>query len=81
MEKRATLKAKISYLRKKLNSLGGVKVKFGSLREAMLDALLSRGDAQVGQALIDHRLDDLDWGRYIYRDITGNEAVPWIRGK
>ena len=77
MQLSAILKEDIYYLRNMLNSLGGVKVKFGSVRMAMLDALLSRGDSEVGQALIDHSLDDLDWGRYIYRDIPKNEAVPW----
>jgi radical SAM superfamily enzyme YgiQ (UPF0313 family) len=78
MELSAILKEEIYYLRKKLNSLGGVKVKFGSVRKAALDALLSRGDAQVGQALIDHSLNDLNWGWYIYRDIADTEDVPWV---
>ena len=76
MAGRETLSEKIAFLRKELASTG-IKVRMESLREALLEALLSRGDAAVGEALAVHKLDQLDWSYYIHRAVPSDEIPPW----
>ena len=61
MARRETLAEKMAGLKKEIIAIGGVKLKMGSIRAALLEALFSKGDAAVGEALVNHTLDSLDW--------------------
>jgi hypothetical protein len=84
-------------LDKDLKKLGGVERRFLSQRLAEREALLSLGDAKVGEALIEHIRDGIAWksalkendvdvSKIVYTAKPADYIFPWdeiyhIKGK
>jgi len=87
MEALASLEKKYQYLRRAVGNLSNVKIQLESLREAFLQALLSRGDRRLAAFLVKaHRAGNwkkaakelqLDTERLVTRTIPLEEALPW----
>ena len=87
MEEQKSLERKSRYLQDALGRLSNVRIKVESLRDAYLQALLSRGDRRLAQLLIKaHELGTwkravkelaLDTDDAVYRDIPPDETLPW----
>jgi len=87
MEALASLEKKYHYLRRAVGSLSNVKIQLESLREAFLQALLSRGDRRLAAFLVmAHRAGNwkkaakelqLDTERLVTRTIPLDEPLPW----
>jgi radical SAM superfamily enzyme YgiQ (UPF0313 family) len=87
MEALATLEKKYRYLRRAVGALSNVKIQLESLREAFLQALLSRGDRRLAAFLVKaHREGSwkkaakglrLDAETLVTRTIPLEETLPW----
>lgn len=87
MESLATLEKKYAYLRRAVGSLSNVKIQMESLREAFLQAFLSRGDRRLGAFLVKAREEGswkraardlgLDMELFVTRTIPLDETLPW----
>ncbi len=87
MEALASLEKKYQYLRRAVGSLSNVKIQLESLREAFLQALLSRGDRRLAAFLVKtHREGSwkraakelrLDTEALVTRTIPLDETLPW----
>jgi radical SAM superfamily enzyme YgiQ (UPF0313 family) len=88
MEKKASLKEKLKFLRSRLGSLPNVRLKTENPEKAVFQALLSRGDRRVGRALLtmlQHgctwrqalALENINVDDYILRQRKGDELFPW----
>ncbi len=87
MEALASLEKKYHYLRRAVGSLSNVKIQLESLREAFLQALLSRGDRRLAAFLVKAHRDGswkkaakelrLDPERLVTRTIPLEEPLPW----
>jgi radical SAM superfamily enzyme YgiQ (UPF0313 family) len=87
MESLASLEKKYTYLRRAVGSLSNVKIQMESLREAFLQALLSRGDRRLAAFLVKtHQLGSwkkaakelrLDAETLVTRAIPLDETLPW----
>lgn len=87
MEPRVSLEKKYTYLRRAVGALSNVKIQLESLREAFLQALLSRGDRRLAPFLVKaHQLGswkraarelNLDLERLVTRTIPLAEILPW----
>jgi radical SAM superfamily enzyme YgiQ (UPF0313 family) len=87
MENLKSLEQKVRYLHEAFGRLSNVRVKVESLRDAYLQALLSRGDRRLSLLLFKaHQLGA--WKRaakelafetdyQVYRDIPPGELLPW----
>lgn len=72
-----SLKGKLWYLRSELYKIGGIKVRLGSVREAVRQACLSRGDRRMGQVI-----EEGDWSTAKnisnpFRLRKRSEFFPW----
>ncbi len=81
------LKRKMNSLRSEIGRLPNTEIHFESVRSALLQALLSRGDRRTG-ALLPHlarglnmaaacREEGIDSSFYIHRERDENEIFPW----
>ena len=61
METVSVLNKKLGYLRSELKGIGGVRLQADSPRTAFYQALFSRGDRRVGEALLSAYKDNKDW--------------------
>lgn len=87
MEALASLERKYRYLRRAVGSLSNVKIQMESLREAFLQALLSRGDRRLAQFLVKAYQEGswkraakelhLDTETLVTRMIPLDEFLPW----
>ncbi len=87
METLASLEKKYQYLRRAVGSLSNVKIQMESLREAFLQALLSRGDRRLAAFLVKaHQAGSwkraakelrLDTEFLVTRTIPLDEILPW----
>jgi hypothetical protein len=87
MEDQKSLERKVRFLQDALGRLSNVRIKLESLRDAYLQALLSRGDRRLSQLLVKaHELGtwkravkelSLDTDDAVYRDIPPGEPLPW----
>ena len=79
MEREDVLKDKLSYLKKGLFSIGGVRVTAESIRRALIEALLSRGDRGIIEHMLVASPKELQGLReqYIYRQRLKSESFPW----
>lgn len=87
MDGEKSLKKKIAYIRKAIARMPNTEVFFESLRAAILQALLSRGDRRVGRLLPllasgtglkqACRQLDLDPSFYVTRERSEEEIFPW----
>lgn len=79
MEREDVLKDKLSYLKKGLFSIGGVRVTAESIRRALMEALLSRGDRGIIEHMLVVSHKELQGLReqYIYRERRESESFPW----
>ncbi|MDD2336550.1 MAG: radical SAM protein [Geobacteraceae bacterium] len=87
MEALASLEKKYCYLRRAVGSLSNVKIQMESLREAFLQALLSRGDRRLAQFLVKAHQEGswkraakelhLDTETLVTRMIPLDEILPW----
>ncbi len=73
----ANLKKKLAYLMGELRPIGGVLVRAGSVRQAIISAAISRGDRRMGSAL-----DKKDWAALRqtgdpFREREPDEFFPW----
>lgn len=87
MENLKSLEQKVRYLQEAFGRLSNVRIKVESLRDAYLQALLSRGDRRLSLLLVKaHQLGA--WKRAakelafetdypVYRDIPLGELLPW----
>ncbi|MGA7826322.1 MAG: radical SAM protein [Geobacteraceae bacterium] len=87
MESLVSLEKKYQYLRRAVGTLSNVKIQMESLREAFLQALLSRGDRRLSAFLVKaHR--EGGWKRaakelclapetFVTRTIPLEETLPW----
>ncbi len=84
----AVLKRKIKFLRKKIAGEPNIRLKTESPEKAFSQALLSRGDRQVGQALLCMLHNNCTWRRafklsginpddYTVRQREADEPFPW----
>lgn len=87
MEVLPSLEKKYAFLRRAAGRLSNVKIQLESLREAYLQALLSRGDRRLG-ALLVRTLETGSWKRaarelpldtdtLVHRNIPLDEMLPW----
>ncbi|RQW85572.1 MAG: radical SAM protein, partial [Geobacter sp.] len=87
MENLASLEKKYRYLRRAVGSLSNVKIQMESLREAFLQALLSRGDRRLAAFLV-KAFQEGNWKRaakelrldtesLVTRTIPLDETLPW----
>lgn len=87
MEVLPSLEKKYDFLRRAAGRLSNVKIQLESLREAYLQALLSRGDRRLG-ALLVRALETGSWKRaarelpldtdtLVHRNIPPDEMLPW----
>jgi radical SAM superfamily enzyme YgiQ (UPF0313 family) len=87
METLPSLEKKYQYLRRAVGSLSNVKIQMESLREAFLQALLSRGDRRLATFLVKtHQAGNwkraakelrLDTESLVTRTIPLDEILPW----
>ena len=79
MEREDVLKDKLSYLKKGLFSIGGVRVTAESIRRALMEALLSRGDRGIIEHMLGASPKELQGLREqcIYRQRRETESFPW----
>ncbi len=87
MEPCASLEKKYAFLRRAVGRLSNVKIQFESLREAFLQALLSRGDRRLAPFLVKaYQLGNwkraakelkLDMESLVTRTIPLDEILPW----
>ena len=87
MEAQKSLERKARYLQDALGRLSNVRIKVESLRDAYLQALLSRGDRRLSQLLVKaHEFGtwkraskelDFDTDNAVCRDIPPDEPLPW----
>ena len=88
MEKKASLKEKLKFLRSRLGSIPNVRLKTESPEKAVFQALLSRGDRRVGRALLTMLRRGCTWRQalaqehvnvddYVLRQRSADEAFPW----
>jgi len=87
MEALATLEKKYQYLRRAVGTLSNVKIQMESLREAFLQALLSRGDRRLAAFLVKAYQEGswkraakelrLDTESLVTRTIPLDETLPW----
>jgi radical SAM superfamily enzyme YgiQ (UPF0313 family) len=87
MEALASLEKKYQYLRRAVGSLSNVKIQLESLREAFLQALLSRGDRRLAAFLVKTHQEGswkraakelrLDTEALVTRTIPLDETLPW----
>lgn len=87
MEALSTLEKKYQYLRRAVGSLSNVKIQMESLREAFLQALLSRGDRRLAAFLVKTYREGnwkkaakelhLDTEMLVTRTIRLEETLPW----
>lgn len=87
MEALSSLEKKYAYLRRAAGKLSNVKIQLESLREAFLQALLSRGDRRLGSLLVKSletgswkraaRELSLDTDALVHRSIPLDEILPW----
>lgn len=92
MEPVASLDKKLRYLRQELKGMGGVRLQADSPRTAFYQALFSRGDRRVGEALLAAYKDEKDWKQalkqmqpkaefYVNRKRDIAESLPWTNIK
>ncbi len=87
MERLESLEKKYAFLRRAAGNLSNVKIQLESLREAYLQALLSRGDRRLGALLVKAgetgrwkraaREMALDTDAFVHRVIPLQEILPW----
>jgi hypothetical protein len=87
MENLKSLEQKANFLQNAFGRLSNVKMKLESLRDAYLQALLSRGDRRLSPFLIrNSRLGNwrraakelgLNTDAMVYRNIIPGETLPW----
>jgi radical SAM superfamily enzyme YgiQ (UPF0313 family) len=87
MEEQKSLERKARFLQGALGRLSNVRLKVESLRDAYLQALLSRGDRRLARLLVKaHELGTwkraakelaLNTDDAVYRDIPTEEPLPW----
>lgn len=87
MEELKSLERKARFLQKALGPLSNVRMQMESLKEAYLQALLSRGDRRLSHFLVRaHEVGNwkraakelsLDTDLLVYRDIPLDEVLPW----
>jgi len=87
MERPASLEKKYAFLRRAAGKLPNVKIQLESLREAYLQALLSRGDRRLGALLVTSgktgswkraaRELSIDTDILVHRNIPLDEILPW----
>lgn len=87
MEALASLEKKYQYLRRAVGSLSNVKIQLESLREAFLQALLSRGDRRMAAFLVKTHQEGswkraakelrLDTESLVTRTVALDEILPW----
>jgi radical SAM superfamily enzyme YgiQ (UPF0313 family) len=87
MEAQKSLERKARYLQDALGRLSNVRIKVESLRDAYLQALLSRGDRRLSQLLVKaHEFGTwkraskelaFDTDNAVCRDIPPDEPLPW----
>lgn len=88
MEKKASLKEKLKFLRSRLGSQPNVRLKTENPEKAFFQALLSRGDRRVGLALLTMLRHDCTWRQamaqehvnvesYVLRQRRADELFPW----
>lgn len=89
METVPTLKKKLASIRQGLNRIPNIRAETSSVREAVIQALLSRGDRRLSELLIRVFKNRGDWQKtfktspdfsvssYIHRERSPDEALPW----
>jgi radical SAM superfamily enzyme YgiQ (UPF0313 family) len=87
MERLASLEKKYAFLRRAAAKFSNVKIQLESLREAYLQALLSRGDRRLGLLLVKSgesgswkrasRELSIDTDAFVHRSIPLKEILPW----
>ena len=79
MEREEILKGKLRYLKKGLFSVGGIRVTAESIRRALYEGLLSRGDRGVIVKMLQASPKELERlkDQYIYRERLEKEPFPW----
>ncbi|MDD5557668.1 MAG: radical SAM protein [bacterium] len=66
-------------LRKRLSGVPGVRLGLGSIRAAILEATLSRGDRSLGRALVEGRVPRAAREAFALRRRGPEESLPWER--
>ena len=87
MEDQKTIARKLDFLKREINSMGGLKVSSASARLAYQEGVFSRGDRRLGKVILDlsrgmswkqtfkkHRIDP-DF--YALRPRSLTEVLPW----
>jgi len=89
MDTAPTLKTKLASIRQGLNRIPNIRVETSSVREAVVQALLSRGDRRMSKLLIQAFKNRGDWRQtfrefpdfdipfYIHRERSLDEVLPW----
>jgi radical SAM superfamily enzyme YgiQ (UPF0313 family) len=88
LEREESLRIKIDFLSKKFRKVNGITMKVGSIRKAVNQAILSRGDRRLSNCLIDAarggsslktsmRRYGIDSQFYLYRSRSEEEIFPW----
>ena len=88
MDETNTIKRKIKTVKDGLKSIPNIRVIAEKPRQAYIQALLSRGDRQVGKILLRHHKNRQNWAKtlkevhvdpdfYVLRERNTNEILPW----
>jgi len=88
MDSTRLLKSKIRRIRKRLRKMHNVRLQVNSLRQAYLQALLSRGDRRVSEILLLARKNKMNWPKtfkeasihpdfFSLRERPLDEHLPW----
>jgi radical SAM superfamily enzyme YgiQ (UPF0313 family) len=88
MDREDELKRKMDYLNKEIRASGVFSLKSGSVREAVVQAIFSRGDRKLALCILDAaekgssipvamRRAGLDKDFYLYRERLEDEIFPW----
>ncbi len=87
-ESQKSLKHKLAYLLEGLKKVKGIRILHDSIRLSFYQALFSKGDRRVGEALLTAYKQNMDWkvslakmnppaDFFVYRRRNSDEKLPW----